>query len=103
MKITWSIAQLNRQTSDGLVTIAHWRCTVTDGIQSANNNGAVGFERGDTFTNYSDLTETQVLDWVKAKLNVSEIEIGLQSHIEGLKNPICAIGIPWQQSINDDF
>jgi hypothetical protein len=103
METIWSIQQLNRDLSDGLVTIAHWRCTVTDGIQSANNNGAVGFERGDTFTNYSDLTETQVLDWVKSKLNVSEIEIGLQSHIEGLKNPICAIGVPWQQPPAKDY
>jgi hypothetical protein len=93
--ITWSIAQLNRQTSDGLVTTAHWRCSAVDGEQSASTYGSVGFERGDTFVAYEALTEAQVIAWVKDKLEASEIEAGLQSHIDGLKAPSSAAGVPW--------
>jgi hypothetical protein len=31
MTTTWTIAQLDRQTSDGLVTTAHWRVDAVDG------------------------------------------------------------------------
>lgn len=95
MEITWKIAQLERQTSDGLVTTAHWRCTATDGDLSASNYGTVGFERGDTFIAYDSLTEAQVITWVKDKLDVESIEAGLQSHIESQKNPVTATGVPW--------
>ena len=96
MTITWSIAQLDRQTSDGLVTTAHWCCTAVDGDYSASNYGTVGFERGDTFVDYDKLTEEEVLGWVKTKLeNAFEIENGLQSHVDGLKNPVSATGLPW--------
>jgi hypothetical protein len=95
MSIIWSITQLNRELLDGLVTTAHWRCEAVDGDQSANTYGSVGFERGDTFVNYDKLTQEQVLGWVKTKLNVSEIETGLQSHINQVKNPVNATGIPW--------
>jgi hypothetical protein len=95
MAITWTISQLDRQTSDGLVTTAHWRCTAADGDLSASNYGTVGFERGDTFTPYESLTQEQVLAWVQSQLNVSEIEAGLQSHINALKTPMSATGVPW--------
>jgi hypothetical protein len=95
MAITWTISQIDRQTSDGLVTTAHWRCTAADGDLSASNYGTVGFERGETFTPYKNLTQEQVLAWVQSQLNVSEIEAGLQSHIDALKTPMSATGVPW--------
>jgi hypothetical protein len=52
MTTTWTIAQLDRQTSDGLVTTAHWRVDAVDGDYSAGSYGSVGFERGDTFIAY---------------------------------------------------
>ena len=95
MTTTWTIAQLDRQTSDGLVTTAHWRCTATDGDLSASNYGTVGFERGETFTAYDSLTEAQVIAWVKDKLDVEAIEASLASQIESQKNPVTATGVPW--------
>lgn len=95
MEITWSIEQLNRELSDGLVTTAHWRCTAADGDQSVSTYGSVGFERGDTFIAYDSLTEAQVMAWVKDKLDVESIETGLQSHIDAQKNPVTATGVPW--------
>jgi hypothetical protein len=93
--ITWNISQLDRQTSDGLVTTAHWRVNAVDGEYSAGAYGSVGFERGDTFTAYDSLTEAQVIAWVKDKLDVEAIEASLASQIESQKNPVTATGVPW--------
>jgi hypothetical protein len=92
---TWTIAQLDRQTSDGLVTTAHWRVDAVDGEYSAGAYGTVGFERGDTFIAYDSLTEAQVIAWVKDKLEVAEIEASLQAQIDAQKNPTTATGTPW--------
>ena len=95
MTTTWTIAQLDRQTSDGLVTTAHWRVDAVDGDYSAGSYGTVGFERGETFIAYDSLTEAQVIAWVKDKLDVEEIEAGLQAQIDAKKNPVTATGTPW--------
>ena len=93
--ITWTIAQLDRQTSDGLVTTAHWRVDAVDGDYSAGTYGTVGFERGTSFTVYASLTEAQVIAWVKDKLDVETIEANLQAQIALQKNPVTATGVPW--------
>jgi hypothetical protein len=95
MNITYTIAQLDRHTSDGLVTTAHWRVDAVDGEYSAGIYGTVGFERGDTFIAYDSLTEAQVIAWVKEKLDVEAIEAGLQAQIDAQKNPVTATGVPW--------
>jgi hypothetical protein len=95
MTTTWTIAQLDRQTSDGLVTIAHWRVDAVDGEYFAGSYGTVGFERGTSFTAYASLTESQVIAWVKDKLDVEAIETGLQAQIDAQKNPVTATGLPW--------
>jgi hypothetical protein len=95
MTTTWTIAQLDRQTSDGLVTTAHWTVNAVDGEHSAGSYGTVGFERGDTFIAYELLTEAQVIAWVKDKLDVAEIEASLQAQINAQKNPKTATGVPW--------
>ncbi len=95
MTTTWTINQLDRQTSDGLVITAHYTVNAIDGDYSAGSYGTVGFERGDTFTAYDSLTEAQVIAWVKDKLDVAEIEAGLQAQIDAQKNPKTATGVPW--------
>jgi len=95
MTTTWKIAQLDRQTSDGLVTTAHYRVAAVDGEHSAGSYGTVGFERGDTFIAYDSLTEAQVIAWVKDKLDVEAIEASLAAQIETKKNPTTATGVPW--------
>jgi hypothetical protein len=92
---TWKISQLDRQTSDGLVTTAHWRVDAVDGEHSAGSYGTVGFERGDTFIAYASLTEAQVIAWVKDKLDVAEIEANLAAQIALQKAPVTATGVPW--------
>jgi hypothetical protein len=95
MITTWTITQLDRQTVDGLVTTAHWRADAIDGEHSAGSYGSVGFERGDTFTAYKALTESQVVAWVKEKLDAEAVAANLAAQIEAKKNPVTAVGVPW--------
>jgi hypothetical protein len=93
--ITWTIEQLDRQTSDGLVTTAHYTVNAVDGEHSAGSYGTVGFERGDTFIAYDSLTEAQVIAWVKEKLDVEAIEASLSAQLALKKAPVTATGVPW--------
>ena len=95
MITTWKIAQLDRQTSDGLVTTAHYTVNAVDGEYSAGCYGTMGFERGDVFTAYASLTEAQVIAWVKDKLDVEDIEASLAAQIALQKAPTAATGVPW--------
>ena len=95
MTTTWSIAQLDRQTSDGLVTTAHWTVNAVDGDYSAGSYGAVGFERGDTFIPYDNLTQEEVIGWVKDKLDSSAIEANLAAQIAAKIAPTTVAGVPW--------
>ena len=95
MTTTWTIAQLDRQTADGLVTTAHWRVDAVDGEHTAGSYGSVSFERGTSFTAYNSLTESQVIAWVKEKLDVTAIQASLQSEINAKKTPVTSTGLPW--------
>jgi hypothetical protein len=62
----WTIAQLERNTSDGGVVVAHFRATLTDGDYSASSYGTVGFTPdpdSEDFVPFDDLTEADVLEW----------------------------------------
>ena len=95
MTTTWTIAQLDRQTSDGLVTTAHYTVNAVDGEYTAGSYGTVGFERGESFIAYESLTEAQVIAWVKDKLDVDAIEASLAAQIALQKAPTAATGVPW--------
>jgi hypothetical protein len=95
MNITWTIAQLDHQTSDGLVAIAHYTVNAVDGNYTAGSYGTVGFERGESFIAYASLTEAQVIAWVKDKLDVEAIEASLAAQIALQKALTTATGVPW--------
>ena len=96
METTWSVAQLERNTSDGFVVTVHYRVNAVDGDYSASSYGTVGYtqEEGD-FTPYEDLTEETVIGWVKDSLDAAEIEAGLTANIEAQKAPATLAGMPW--------
>jgi hypothetical protein len=95
MNITYKIDNLERQVSDDLVITAHWRVDAVDGEHTAGAYGSVGFTRGDDFIPFEELTEAQVIDWVKAQLDVEQIESNLANQIEALKEPKSVSGLPW--------
>ena len=40
---TWTIAELERNTADGGVTVAHWRCEGVDGEATASSYGTTSW------------------------------------------------------------
>ena len=103
---TWTIANLERNVSDGGVTVAHWRVTESETVgtgddavtYSASSYGTVGFTpdaSADDFVAYDDLTEEVVLGWVWTEVNQADTEAALTANIEGQKNPTSVDGMPW--------
>ena len=93
--MTWTINQLDRQTSDGLVTTIHWTASAVDGDYSVSINNTQQLERGDLFVDYASLTEETVLGWLWTKVDKEVVEAALAAQIEAKKNPVKASGLPW--------
>ena len=98
MTTTYSIVQLDRNTSDGFVTTVHYSVSKVDGDFIASTYGTVGFEAGTPETPFASLTEAQVIAWVKDKLGEEVVEAALAAQIEAQKNPVSASGLPWGQA-----
>jgi hypothetical protein len=99
---TWTIAQLERNTADGGVTVAHWRVsaeeTVGEETYSASAYGTCGFTpdaTADGFVAYDALTEADVLAWVWDSVDKDATESSLTQKIEADKNPVTTTGTPW--------
>jgi hypothetical protein len=93
--ITWKINNLERQTSDGLVTVVHWGAYAEDGDFGASIVNTQALERGDSFVNYDTLTEETVLGWLWTKVDKEAVEAALEAQIEAQKAPVSANGLPW--------
>lgn len=95
---TWTIANLERNTDDGGVVVAHWRCTAEDGEYTASSYGTVGFTpdaSADGFISFDALTEADVLGWVYAEVDQAETEAALDANIAEQKTPATTDGVPW--------
>ena len=93
--ITWNISQLDRQTSDGFVTTAHWQANATDGDYSASVYNTCSWSEGTATIAYADLTKDAVLAWVWESVDKDATEASLLAQIELKKNPVTATGVPW--------
>ena len=103
----WSITSLRRETSDGYVLKALVRIVGTD-TEDATRQAAVGgdcsFKRPEgTMIPYEDLTESQVLEWVKTQwasekvpgMNFTVLELKEKSLEQFMNLPRMADGLPW--------
>ena len=96
MTILWTISQLDRQTSDGFVTTAHWQATAVDGEHSASIYATCSWSDGTPTVPYADLTKETVLGWIWANgVDKDATEAALAAQIESQKNPVTATGVPW--------
>ena len=92
----WTITQLDRQTSNGFVTTAHWTASAVDGDYSASTYSTSSWADGTPTTPYADLTQATVLDWIWANgVDKTAVEASLQAQIDAQKNPVTATGVPW--------
>ena len=99
---TWEINTLERELADGYVKKVIYRVKGIDGSEEkARETGEVELAKPDTLVPYTDLTESSVLGWVKAKLDadnagtVAAIEKSLEDKIALITTPVEATGKPW--------
>ena len=96
--MNWTIAQLERNSADDGVTVAHWRVSKTEGEHTASSYGTCGFTpdtEKEGFVAFNELTEASVLEWVQATMDVEALEAGLDAQLEALANPPTVAGMPW--------
>lgn len=95
---TWTIPTVERNLSDGGVTVAHWRCDAVDGDYSASSYGTCGFTpdaSASDFVAYDNLTEATVIGWVQAEVSQADTEAALAAKIAADKTPTTGAGVPW--------
>jgi len=96
MTTTWTITQLDRQTSNGFVTTAHWTASAIDGDYSASTYSTSSWADGTPTTPYANLTQATVLGWIWTNgVDKEAVEASLQAQIDLQKNPVSATGVPW--------
>lgn len=98
---TWAIANLERETDDGFVFTGHYTVSAEDGTYTSGAYGSIGFERPDNLVPYDELTQDEVIGWVKEALNTENpdqtqnIQAALQSQLDEKHHPTKASGTPW--------
>ncbi len=96
MTTTWTISTLERETSNGFVTTAHWQATAVDGEHSASIYNTCSWSDGTPTVDYADLTQEQVLGWIWANgIDKDATEAALAAQIAEQKAPKTARGLPW--------
>jgi len=94
--IVWNVSQLDSQTSDGFVTVAHWQATATDGDYSASTYSTCSWSDGTPTVPYASLTKETVLGWIWANgVDKDAVEASLEAQIAEQKAPKIARGLPW--------
>ncbi|MAO20529.1 MAG: hypothetical protein CMJ25_07240 [Phycisphaerae bacterium] len=101
MAVTWTISTLERNTDDGVV-VAHWQAsdseTVGEVEHTGSSYGTCSFtpdSTADGYTAYADITEAQVIGWVKADVDADAVEAGIAAQIADSKAPAITAGVPW--------
>ena len=98
----WIISSMDVVPSaDGLtdvVKVIHWRLAGTDGQYQAETYSAISLDppSSDDFTEFSELTEEQVVAWIESKVDVNILKESLDYQLESLRNPpIVTKPAPW--------
>ena len=98
---TWAIKSLDRETLDGFVFNGHYTVSAEDGTYTSGAYGSIGFARPDNLKPYDELTQDEIIGWVKEALSAEEegrpeeIESMLQSQLNEKHVPTTATGTPW--------
>ena len=102
-QIEWRIANLERETNDGFIFIAHYTINAKSAAYSAGAYGNIGFERPEDLVPYSEITEEMAIQWVKDALTeekVEQIEEALQNQLDEQAAPTKAAGVPWAAAVS---
>ena len=102
---TWAVVQMDAdpefEGNADVVFTCHWTLTGTDGEHTGSVYGlsAVSLNEGGTFTPYADLTEAQVIGWVKGALGEEQVAAYEANVAEQIANqinpPVVSPALPW--------
>ena len=109
MAVTWTIAQLDRNSSDDGVIVAHYRCNDSEVVSTGDDAvshygssyGTCSFtpdSSADGYTAYAEITEAQAVQWCKDSMgaeHVTAIEASIAAQIADSKAPAVSTGVPW--------
>ena len=90
----WTVNPMERNLSNGFVTVAHWQCVGTDGEFSDSVYSTASWT-GEPTVAYDNLTEATVLGWIWETVDKDATEAAIAAKIELQKNPVQATGLPW--------
>lgn len=98
MTAQFKIVDMQRDSATGFVSTVHWIVSDADADGNAGSvYGSIGLE-GELVTPFEQLTEAQVIGWVKTALGeetVAAHEANVAAQIEAAKAPVTATGVPW--------
>jgi hypothetical protein len=102
---TWAVVQMDAypeyEGEPDVVFTVHWTLNGTDGTYVGSVYGSVGvnLDEGATFTPYANLTEAQVIGWVKDALGEEQVAAYEASVAEQIANqinpPVVSPALPW--------
>jgi len=99
---TWTVTQLDcypqYDNQTDVVFNIHWRCTGTDGNYTGTVYSTASVPAPtDSFTEFADLTQEQVLGWVWANgVDQASTEAAVQAQIDNQANPpVLNLNPPW--------
>lgn len=103
--LTWNVVQMDaypeKDGKQDVVFTVHWNLTGVDGDYNGYVYGSVGvtLDPEAPYTPYENLTQDQVIGWVKSALGdeqVAEYEANVQAQIDQKKNPtVVTPPLPW--------
>ena len=104
--IHWSIQQLKREANTGLVFEVRYKVyTGQSGVLAIHEDKITlqGDINSPDFIPFNDLTQSQVLEWIKNAVDVNEIETNLLTEltdkISSIQSKNSANGLPWNTNI----
>ena len=108
MAVTWTVVQLERNSSDDGVIVAHWRASDSEEVGTGDDAvshygssyGTCSFTPdadSDDFVAFDDITEEMAVSWVKdcPQITVSDIEASIANQIAESKAPSVVAEVPW--------
>jgi len=102
---TWAVVHMDaypeRDSKTNVVFTVHWMLTGSEAgfVGTAYGSQGVTFDPDAPFTSYGDLTQEQVIDWVKAAMgaeHVATLEANVANQInEQIAPSVVAPPLPW--------
>ena len=95
--VTWALANVDYNVSDGFCHTAHWTVSRVDGDYSASSYGSVSLTKPESLTPKDDLKTADIIADVKSVLGtdrVTEIENSLTLQISEEKTPTQGSFVP---------